>query len=513
MHTALLALGDAPAGSGLAEIFAYPTATGTGAIPLSTQWTMSVNGTTIPVLHRWQCTAHDFPFDPAANRTEASVAIFDAGTGTLDFTLTCNFTTVTSVEILPIEKAISFSRVGNVITFSVPSTPEAYDIVVNGLDDKWFTIVVKAPWTGQVAPGTPGAHFYTPGVITKNGSATIHVLPAGGVYRMGTAGDETFNLVDGETLVIEPGAVLAGKVAQLNGKTNTTPVHDLTIDGRGWINSAGIADHAGSPIFLHDVYDSTITGVNCWDSAGFIVLLSHCSNITVADLFLDGHRQNTDGIDLGSCHFVTVDRCHVRNSDDGTCLKSFGDAQDPGGTAVPTPRLYTNDQNGCENITIQDCSFHTEVGNGSLEMGYRANNASWFRNITYRRISSRRSWHKHGISVHITRSNGSTQEPAIQNILYEDIYIHEIQGTLDPTGGTPHNIGLELTSDCDASINGVTFRRVRIIGPSVTSFLKSSNGNQITGVTAEQCTNNGVLIDADADWSLTRTNAAAITYT
>ena len=105
-----------------------------------------------------------------------------------------------------------------------------------------------------------------------------------------------------------------------------------------------------------------------------------CTHVTLQGLIVKNpwYAQNSDGLDIESCEYVTVDRCKIDVGDDGICLKSGKDEQ---GRKRGRPTAYVNIRNsqvfhghggivvgsemsgGVHDIFAQNCQFlGTDVG-------------------------------------------------------------------------------------------------------------------------------------------------------
>ena len=109
------------------------------------------------------------------------------------------------------------------------------------------------------------------------------------------------------------------------------------------------------PISCDDVRweDFTVTQGGNWATHP-----TYCSNVQIKNITINGRR---DGIDVDSCHDVTISGCHIETGDDSISLKS-GRGLDGARLGIPTEKVLIT---GC----VLDCTRFACIGIGSETSG------------------------------------------------------------------------------------------------------------------------------------------------
>jgi polygalacturonase len=110
-------------------------------------------------------------------------------------------------------------------------------------------------------------------------------------------------------------------------------------------------------VLLENCHHLVLDGPTFRNSPGWNVHLFASDNIAVRNvtIFNPSYAQNGDGIDVDSCHDVTIQDSHVDAGDDAICLKS---GRDEAGRRFNHPT---------ENVTITNCTIGT--GHGGITIG------------------------------------------------------------------------------------------------------------------------------------------------
>lgn len=186
---------------------------------------------------------------------------------------------------------------------------------------------------------------------------SIHISPAeeaptGKVLRFGPGIHciDTVELQDDSTIYLENGAILrpnlpaATEQPLLESDWAGVPEYcdflransrkNLKICGMGIIDTTCLPWHARRTVFLNNCENVHIEGVTLTGTAHWTVVPYHCKNVTIRDVKIFGHRENSDGIDLVNCENVRVSDCYIRTGDDAICLKGMLPPEVMGGRAV-----------------------------------------------------------------------------------------------------------------------------------------------------------------------------------
>ncbi len=226
---------------------------------------------------------------------------------------------------------------------------------------------------------------------------------------------ERLSLQDGQTVLIDEGAVLYGAIEAIDKK-------DIKIIGYGIIDNSymergdeinGCAALApdtdidlGNPIFLNRCQNVLIEGVTIVNSSGWSIFLDGCSNVTVDNIKLIGMwRYNADGCDFCNCTNSRIQNSFLRNFDDCIVVKGF----------------KLNNHLPVENILAQNCVLWCDWGR-NLEVGAETS-APYMKNIVFRDCDI-----IHGCHVMMDIQHGD--KAAVSDVHFEDIRI-EYQSEAD----------------------------------------------------------------------------------
>jgi alpha-L-rhamnosidase len=150
-----------------------------------------------------------------------------------------------------------------------------------------------------------------------------------------------------------------------------------TLDGHGetfWrtfsrppeesLDGIKVAYHFPQLCFLEDCEQAVVSGVTFKNTGFWNLHLHRCHGARVEDCrFVVPHifwAPSSDGIDVDSCHDVTIRRCHFSVDDDCIALKG-----------TQGPNAATDSANPpTERVLIQDCTF--EKGHGCVNFGSNA---------------------------------------------------------------------------------------------------------------------------------------------
>ncbi len=234
---------------------------------------------------------------------------------------------VESVAIRPHSLGISPAVQGNRISFQL-QRPRPVVVLVNGSHGA-LHLFPNPPETAPPHPGTPGVHYFGPGV-----------------HHPGIV-----TLADNESVYLAPGAVVYGSIHAKPGSAH------LRIFGRGILDQAPFPrGKAGGAVRLNDCRDVRIEGVIMRDPDVWCCSLFGCRDVTIRNVKLIGlWRYNADGIDVCNSSNVRVQDCFVRSFDDSIVLKGL---KWRGGY----------DARPVRNITVTGCTLWCDWGR-ALEIG------------------------------------------------------------------------------------------------------------------------------------------------
>ena len=166
---------------------------------------------------------------------------------------------------------------------------------------------------------------------------------APGVYDIGKV-----DLKANQTVYIAGGAVVYGAF-----EARDAP--NLTIRGRGILDGSRIirpdkilADAPDVPfgiMALYGCHNARIEGITFRDANVYVLMPVACNNMSITNIKEIGMwRYNTDGIHLKNCQNMIIDKCFLRNFDDGLVVNAY-----------PNHRGYDCEDTPTRNIKATRC--------------------------------------------------------------------------------------------------------------------------------------------------------------
>ena len=266
-----------------------------------------------------------------------------------------------------------------------------------------------------------------------------------GIHKIGPDGTGTLILHDHETVYIDGGAILFGKISAIGAK-------DITIAGHGILSGEMFTDHTFGDEKLITIDNSTnvnISGITLLNSVSWNVVLYTCSNVVCDNLKIVGYGTHTDGIDPVCSSQVMIKNCYIRNYDDGISIKL---AYGIGGSS---------NSRGSHGITVQDCIFWTDQGRSVL-IGPESfsNSDKTYDNIIIKNIdvlyceNYNADWAKGVLAINLG------DEATAKDIIFEDIRV-------DKLGKATNLISLSILQSVfnvspGQSIQNITFNRISL---------------------------------------------------
>jgi polygalacturonase len=209
------------------------------------------------------------------------------------------------------------------------------------------------------------------------GGGTVH-LPAGRFVS------GTIFMKSDVTLRIDAGATLLGSI-DLRDYPVTLPQHRsytdnytercliygqnlerVAIVGRGTVDGRGAAFQGPYKVRPYTIRfiecrDVVVEGVTIKDSPMWVQHYLACDDVRISGITVKSHvNHNNDGIDIDSCHRVTITGCNIDSGDDAVVLKSTSD------------RL-------CRDVVVSGCVLRSTCN--ALKMGTESNGG--FVNIVF----------------------------------------------------------------------------------------------------------------------------------
>jgi len=244
-------------------------------MPLSSHWSVEVEGRGVPVYHT----------------PVAAFACFDFG-GSVEVLATTQ-DRVDSIDVRPERLGIQSTCEGHTVRFSLVE-PCMLSVEVNG-DISRPLYIFANPLTGDHPPDGEGSvRTFAPGRVHDVGEIVLH---------------------SGETLHIPGGAIVRGWISGEN-------VSGARICGHGILDGSDPVAVRAPLISLRGCRDVQVSGIVTLNDQGWSVVPGGCEDIVFRDFKLIGWNDNSDGIDIVGSRRVRVKRCFLRNKDDCVVLKA-----------------------------------------------------------------------------------------------------------------------------------------------------------------------------------------------
>lgn len=392
----------------------------------SEDWTVSIGGReetvlAVPVTHG---TSHSFVSVP-----------YEAG---MEICVGSLFHAVESLGISPRRLGIRPEREAGSLCF-VPPAPGHYVVVPEGGVERALTLSLMQP-------------------VQKPQGITHH-FPAGLTVA------DPIRLRDGDVVYLERGALVRVKAPDpvqeapitekdWAGKRRFLPfilgrdVKNVQIVGEGIIDLSDLDWHERNPLSLSGCRNVLVEGITFLGAPEWTLTLDGCDGVTLRDIRMYGHRENSDGIDICSSSNVLVEKCFIRTGDDCICLKGLRKPPATGG----------------EHILVQDCI----VWNDKVRcLGIASETRNDMHDVTFRRcdvIRSLATW---------TRELGSLciivcDQGIMHDIVFEDIWVEQESHYL---------LNIMIMKDKwtvqkePGRVEGITFRNIHAPGGVPLNFL------------------------------------------
>ncbi|MCP4978123.1 MAG: hypothetical protein GY931_18395, partial [Maribacter sp.] len=231
---------------------------------------------------------------------------------------------------------------------------------------------------------------------------------APGVYDIGKV-----DLIANQTVYIGGGAVVYGAF-------EARDVPNLTIRGRGILDGSliirpdiNVSKAPNVPFGLMALYvchNAKIEGITFRDANLYVIMPVACNNMSITNIKEIGMwRYNTDGIHLKNCQDMTIDKCFLRNFDDGLVVNGY-----------QWHRGYYCGELPTRNITTTHCVIWNDW-NASLRVGVVCDTLL-IENIVFRDCDI---IHASRIALNL----GNHGRAIIRDILFEDIRIEMDAGS------------------------------------------------------------------------------------
>lgn len=264
---------------------------------------------------------------------------------------------------------------------------------------------------------------------------------------------------DDMTLYLEEGALVHGKILANN-------CNNLKICGFGAISSERY-NRENDRIYercveINNCRNFVMRDVTVLDSSGWSVRIMGCDDVHIDNINIIGWRGNSDGVDVCGSRNVLVEKCFIRNWDDGFVAKAF-------------------DTGDLENVTFRDSTLWNDFAR-PIEVGVEIR-AEYARNITFSNIDV-----IHSLTGYPILGIHHGDRAKLRNITFSDIRIEDAPGAQMFDIRITHSAWNRDTSMGD--IDGVTIKDIyfvedQAILPSKSRIQGYSKENSIKNVTLE----------------------------
>ena len=333
-------------------------------------------------------------------------------------------------------------------------------------------------------------------------------LPAGmKYYGPGEHNLEWITLKEGETLYIDEGAVVYGKIA-VSGS-------HVTVTGRGILSGAKLAHTGNTYASGYQMIETngsrlpnrgyfTISDITVVDSPNWTLSIYNTDHVMIDNINILCWILNGDGIDLCSVTNATIKDCFIRTYDDCITLKvnhlSHSTTKDIriknnliwadyARGIVIGPESGSSTSAGISDCIVEDC----------IILEYSTN--------LLRTSSTGLNCDGAGLSISQYPSGGTTSGN-IENITFKNIVIDNIQ-----QNGRPMVIW-QKAGQGSALIKNVTYQNVRILDGNNRCQASGiyTNGNAIEKLIFDRVTYNGTAINQSGKWTVDRPDNVDIIY-
>ncbi len=351
-----------------------------------------------------QVITYPFPGDlPASERFHVSVAgepVFTHATEVADFsmfairgsvqvTVVCD-QAVTSAVIRPLSLSIMPQWQARTVRFTVDE-PGSLSLEINGKIRPALLLFIDPP--DESAPPTDA-----PNVVRFAG---------GKVHEAGE-----IRLSSGQTLYLEPGAVVRGTVRASGAK-------GIRILGRGIFDAR---ERTNKTQFLdfRDCSELELNDVLVLGSYGWTIVPWNCRDVRLTNVKVFSWRDNDDGLDICSSRNVTVDRCFFRTKDDCIAIKAPRKEYFPAGKPPANSSSPAGGENDfdVDTVVVQRSVFWNAEWGNALEIGFELRTPQ-VKNILWRDCDIIRVERGAVFSIH----NGdfaSVEDVRFENVRVED---------------------------------------------------------------------------------------------
>ncbi len=236
------------------------------------------------------------------------------------------------VSVHPTSRGIHCVAEGKQIFFSMEK-PENIKVEIAGMQDLFIFCSTIENGTDVVNPEDPNVFYFK----------------AGQIYDVGT-----LEISSGQTLYIEGGAVLYGRVYGTGD--------GIRVLGRGIIDGGFDVNKPrvhGNNMVYEKCTKLLVQDVISINPMSWMTILGNCDGVVIRNIKELGYCSGSDGVDVCGSRNVLIENCMIKNNDDGIVIKAFI------GRSKFQPWNFD-----VENILVRGCSFQTLFNGAIFEIGH-----------------------------------------------------------------------------------------------------------------------------------------------
>lgn len=257
-------------------------------------------------------------------------------------------------HIRPLSRGIASQMSGGTLRFAIAG-PEKLQVEIHGKPLLYIYALPPSP----AAPTGP----------------RVRRFEGGRVHNVGL-----LHLRDGETLWLEPGAVVRGSIRSERTAHVRIAGYGM-LDGGYWPETEGARRKA---IVLDHCRNARVEDILMVSPCQWMLVLGGCADISVRGVRQIADDVSSDGIDICGSRRVHIAGCCLHNGDDNIAIKAIHNrsGQDE---RVPTGFPDEEWNEPVEDVLVEKCTFYKIRGGSAMEIGYETSTAS-IRNIRFRDI-------------------------------------------------------------------------------------------------------------------------------
>jgi len=414
---------------------------------------------------------------------------------------------VTNVVVRPRARGIRAETRGGQIRFTVDRHGPLC-VEINGDLRAPLFLFIDPPETDVPARGTPG----------------VMVLASNKVHDLGE-----IRLREGQTLYLEPGAVMRGTVRARDARR-------VTIRGRGLFDARPRTNKTHL-IEFRNCANVEVRDVILLGSLGWTLVPWECQDVRVRQIKVLGWRDNDDGLDICGSRRVRVDGCFFRTKDDCISIKSLGGEYFSAAANTAGPPAARLAGREVADVEVRRSVFWNAEWGNALEIGFELH-APRVHRIVWRECDILREQGGAVFSIH----NGDAA--VVEDVLFRDIRVEDAQHHLvdfrvglsiysadcpdryhrrnpqrQPTGAGQWVPAGRLTPEESAFsrtrrgvIRNIRFQNIHLWEDTVPPSFIVNDGGRIESISFENVRAAGRLLAAPADLRLTIEGAAGVIW-